>query len=134
MNNNNKNGQRWYQHKCWNYRSNSPVLPSRIYLMWRHTNWAKWLKITLSAFYGLVTLIWSLLALNPQPYISVDSLKNGRISTDSANYTVTGSLSGLTDGVKVMVNNKEAKRDGNKFSVSHQLKDGNQPCCGRIFD
>lgn len=127
MSNNYKNGQKWYRTNTGIIALIILIFPVGLYLMWKHTNWAKWLKITLSTFFGLVALMVVIAALNPQPYISVDNLNNGRISTDSASYTVTGSLSGIVDGVKVTVNDQEAERDGSKFSATLQLKDGDNP-------
>lgn len=119
--------------KKW-YRSNIGIIaliilffPVGIYLMWRYSNWKKWLKITLSAIYGFFTLVCVIAALNPQPYIAVDNINGGTVKTDNKTYQLTGSLSGIVDNVKVTVNDKPTERDGSKFTATLELKDGDNP-------
>ena len=119
--------------KKW-YRSNIGIValiillfPVGIYLMWRYSNWKKWLKITLSAIYGFFTLICVIAALNPQPYITVNNVSNDTIKTDDKMYELTGSLSGIVDNVKVTVNDKPTKRNGSEFTATLELNDGDNP-------
>lgn len=98
--------------------------PVGLYLMWRYTQRAKGLKITLSVIAGLFGILFIYAALNPTPILSVDNVKNGKISTDDKSYTVSGTLTGLTDGVAITVNDKTALRSGDKFSLSIELEDG----------
>lgn len=92
--------------------------------MWKYTEWAKGLKITLSVIAGLFGILFIYAALNPTPVLTVDNVKDGKISTDDKNYTVSGTLSGLRDDVVITVNDKTALRSGDEFSLSIELKDG----------
>lgn len=98
--------------------------PVGLYLMWKYTSWAKGLKITLSVIAGLFGILFIYAALNPTPILSVDNVKDGKISTDDKSYTVSGTLTGLRDGVTITINDKTALRSGDKFSLSIELEDG----------
>jgi hypothetical protein len=98
--------------------------PVGLYLMWKYTSWAKGIKITLSVIAGLFGILFIYAALNPTPILSIDNVKDGKISTDDKSYTVSGTLTGLRDGVAITINDKTALRSGDQFSLSIELKDG----------
>lgn len=98
--------------------------PVGLYLMWKYTGWSKGIKVAVSIIAGLFGALFIYSALNPSIILTMDNVKDGKISTDDKAYTVSGSLSGIRDGVSITINDQPAMRSGDKFSLSINLKDG----------
>lgn len=98
------------------------IFPVGAYLMWKYSGWGKSTKIALSIVMGLFFVLVVYSATNPTPDISLNNVKDGRISTDNKDYIVSGTVYPI-DAV-VTVNSKDALRSGNRFSANIELKEG----------
>lgn len=116
-----KKSVKWYQHTAWIIALLIIFWPVGLYLMWKHTNWSKNVKIVISTIAVLSFVLMVVAIANAPPTVTVNNLSNGKISTDDAIYTVTGSV---TSAESVTVNKKTASLNNDNFSVSIDLKQG----------
>lgn len=115
----------WYQRTGWIIALLILFWPVGLFLMWKYTDWNKVVKWIITAFLVVVGLTSIIGIMNPAPALSIDNVGNGRTTTDSSEFTVTGSTGLVTEGVKVLVNGKEALWEGDKFSLTIKLSEGN---------
>lgn len=118
-----KKGIPWYKKTGWIIVLLIFFWPVGLILMWKYTNWSKKTKQIVSAVIAVYALFGLYITANPSPIITVDNMNNGRITTDEKEYTVTGTV-GSVEGSRVEVNNEEALWQGDKFSATVKLKDG----------
>lgn len=114
----------WYKRTGWIIALLILFWPVGLYLMWNYTNWNKVVKWVITGFLVVVGLLSIIGVMNPSPVLSVDNVGNGRTTTDSSEFTVTGSTGLVTEDVKVLVNGKEALWGGDKFSSTIKLSEG----------
>lgn len=114
----------WYRKTGWIIALLIFFWPVGLYLMWKYTKWStviKWVVTVVLVIAGISTLSQM---MNPKPILAIDNVKSGRVDTDNSKYTVTGSVGSVADGVKVLINDKEALWSGDKFSLDVELDEG----------
>jgi hypothetical protein len=118
------NKDSWYKRTGWIIALLILFWPVGLYLMWKYTSWNRIVKLVITGLLVLGGISTLAQGINPEPAIRLDNVSNGRTQTDDAEYTVTGSVGLDSDGVKVLVNGKEALWSGDNFSLRVPLAEG----------
>jgi hypothetical protein len=115
-----KVAMRWYASKPVIITTLIFLLPLGLFLMWKYTGWKKKTKWIITA--SLVAL-WTLLFIvgyNAPPTIIVNSAKENKISIDSAEYILTGTIS-TTKKVNALTINGEEVPVASDTTFAHKI-------------
>lgn len=115
---NSKKSKRWFQQTGWVVASLILFWPVGLFLMWKYTNWSKWVKAVVSV---AEVALFGVIVTNIPPSIKIDDFSNGRVTTDNSSYKITGTA---TYADAVTINDKRASYNGNVFSATIDLKQG----------
>lgn len=101
------------------------LFPVGLPLMWKFTDWTKKSKWIITGIIALIMVIGIVGAYNSAPTITARNAKDSRISTDDAEYELTGDVSSMK-AATLTINDEPVSllESSNKFSHKVSLKEG----------
>lgn len=98
--------------------------PVGLLLMWNFARWSKLTKAIVSIAMAVVFIAFTTSVYNSSPSLNIDNVKAGRISTDTSEYTLTGSVSSMKTATLIIDGHAVPIEEDINFSYKVVLKEG----------